>query len=412
MRGLKLIAIAVLLSLVIFVIGGCGLIEKSPLPENAQDILSAQIFEQTATPKLAPENYIRAIWVSYLDLQDIISSDEAAYKQNINEMYENLESIKTTDVFFQVRAFGESLYRSEVFTLTNSLYSSYSVETDYLGYAIEQAHSRGMKIHAWINPYRLGASDSKSTIEFCNSINEKSPGSINEFDGRMWIDPSSKAMNELNINYIGELMQKFSFDGLHFDDYFYPTTDEKFDEYSYSQYKSENGTLPLTEWRRSNVSEFVKAANAKAKESREGTLFGVSPDASIERDMNRHYVDVKSWCSSNEYIDYICPQIYFGYNNQTMPFLTTLTDWSELCTECDLIVGLSFYKTGRPDTYAGTGESEWLENLDIISRQYLDSLEFTNCSGIALFRYNSVFNPTDDAATFAQVELFNLQKVC
>src|SRR5699024_8896237 len=113
-----------------------------------------------------------------------------------------------------------------------------------------------------------------------------------------------------------------------------------------------------------NVLDFVGAVYAKVKEVRPQAVFGISPDASIDRDVTRHYIDVRKICAEEGYVDYICPQIYFGYENETMPYLQTLTEWSMLCTSCDLIAGLSFYKSGTVDEYAGSGQNEWLENSD------------------------------------------------
>ncbi len=392
---------------------GCGLTESPAKSEGpAQDNLSEQIFEPAALPAQAPDDYIRAVWVSYLDLYDIISDDQQQYTQKLEEMLGNLESIHTTDIFFQVRAFGESLYNSQIFTLPNRLFASYDPEIDYLGIAVQKAHERGMRIHAWINPYRLGSVSDEDTAAFCEPINQQSPGAITEVDGRMWIDPSNAEMQSKNIDYISELMSAYEFDGLHFDDYFYATDDTAFDEYAYTQYTEQGGELPLDQWRRQNVLDFVGAVYAKVKEVRPQAVFGISPDASIDRDVTRHYIDVRKICAEEGYVDYICPQIYFGYENETMPYLQTLTEWSMLCTSCDLIAGLSFYKSGTVDEYAGSGQNEWLENSDIISRQYLDSLTFTNCKGVALFRYNSIFNPASETMAFTQLELDNYKQVC
>ncbi len=413
MRMIKLCAVLLLFLATVYLLGGCGLLPaKTEADKQAEDNLSAQIFDAVAPPVQAADDYIRAVWVSYLDLYDIVAGDEAQYAQKLDAMYDNLASIHTTDVYFQVRAFGESLYSSDVFTIKNKLFPDYNAGIDYLGLAIEKAHARGLRIHAWINPYRLGSASDTDTTAFCEPINQQSPGAISVWEDRMWIDPSNETVQALNLAYITELMSAYAFDGLHFDDYFYPTDDPVFDEYVYDRYAEGEGALPLDQWRRQNVLDFVKAVYATVKAARPDAVFGISPDASIDRNINRHYIDVRTICTEPGYVDYVCPQIYFGYDNQSMPFLQTITEWSNLTTTCDLIAGLSFYKTGATDAYAGSGENEWLENCDIISRQYLDSLEISNCKGIALFRYNSIFNPSEQVLAFAQLELYNYQKVC
>ena len=61
-------------------------------------------------------------------------------------------------------------------------------------------------------------------------------------------------------------------------------------------------------------------------------------------------------------LDYLCPQIYFGYRNDSQPFNAVLSRWKQLCagSSCALMAGLPFYKSGQEDTWAGSGKSEFL----------------------------------------------------
>ncbi len=405
MRGLTALLACILLV-------GC-MPEPAEDPGGGQDPLSAQTFSAGGAqePAQQEDNAVRAVWVSYLDLADVIVADEADYRSRLDALFENLARIRTTDVYFQVRAFGESLFESEVLGTRNERYAQYSAAVDYLGLALEQAHSRGLRLHAWLNPYRLGAVGSGYCAALVETLCAQDPYAVREYEGNWWLNPASACVKALNTDYAAEILQKYEVDGLHLDDYFYPTTDESFDGESYAAYLEQGGSLELAEWRCGNVSELIANLYGKLRELAPGALLGVSPDASIDRDMNRHYADVQLWCTSEGYIDYICPQIYFGYDNATMPFLFTLRQWSQLCTAVDLIAGLSFYKVGAYDTYAGSGANEWLTNTDLISRQYLDAIALENCRGAAFYRYGSMFAPTDEAAAFASVELYNLELV-
>lgn len=406
--------IAAALLLVCALFAGCGQTQEDP--GAGQDVLSEQMFGTEAAQEQqpesdAPQGYIRAVWVSYLDLAGVITADASTYSANLTAMFDNLERIRTTDVYFQVRAFGESLFESEVLGTANTRYAQYSGAVDYLGLALEEAHARGMRLHAWFNPYRLGAAGSAYCAPLVESLTALDADAVVEYEGNWWLNPASAPVKALNTDYAAEILAKYSVDGLHFDDYFYPTTDEGFDAAAYAEYLQNGGAEGLAAWRRGNVSELVANLYAKTKELAPNAVLGVSPDASIDRDMTRHYADVQLWCTTEGYIDYVCPQVYFGYENGTMPFLATVTQWSQLCTAVDLIAGLSFYKVGAYDTYAGSGANEWLTNTDIISRQYLDTLKIENCAGVALYRYDSMFNPASEVAAFASVELYNLEMV-
>ena len=169
--------------------------------------------------------------------------------------------------------------------------------------------------------------------------------------------------------------------------------------------------MDLSEWRRYNVTTVIKQMHDAVKGKSGDIEFGIAPDASITRNMQQHYLDVELFCKNEGYIDYICPQVYFGYENSAMPFLPTIARWSAYASACDLMVGLSFYKVGTSDANAGGGSSEWLHNSNIISRQYLDSLEITNCLGVAFYRYASIFVPDSQTISNVQNEYENLRSV-
>lgn len=401
--------ISVLFLVVVLLLGGCGLLsEKQEEAGTGQDSFSDTLFSYR---RESNKNFTRAVWVSYLDIVPLMAENQAQFENNIETMFKDLATISTTDVYFQVRAFGDSFYPSSVYPSANETIYNMSSEFDYFKIVVDKAHAHNMELHAWINPYRLHASTSEIYQVFIDGLTNQDYESVQRTaDGRT-LNPASAVAQQLVLDGVQELVDNYAIDGIHLDDYFYPTTEPFIDEIEYQAYAEGGGTDSLEVWRRGNVTKLVKGIYDIAKAKRETIQVGIAPDASIDRDMQNHYVDVKLFCQTTGYIDYICPQIYFGYQNETMPFLQTVSDWAALATNCQLIVGLSFYKVGTTDANAGAGSNEWLENDDIISRQYLDSLAVTNCAGVAFYRYSSIFNP--DAAMFAQAqrERENLQQI-
>lgn len=141
-----------------------------------------------------------------------------------------------------------------------------------------------------------------------------------EYSRQFFFDPASASVRSLIVSGVEELVRGYDIAGVLFDDYFYPTTSAEFDAESYSDYTAGAGMLSLAQFRLQNVSTLIAQTYAAVKKADNGVLFAVSPDASISRNLSRHYADVKTWCSEAGYIDAIVPQIYFGFENQTMPF--------------------------------------------------------------------------------------------
>ena len=148
----------------------------------------------------------------------------------------------------------------------------------------------------------------------------------------------------------------------------------------------------------------------KCKEK--NVLFGISPDGNIENNYTTHYADVKTWMSKEGYIDFIMPQIYYGFYNSSRDYINTLKEWENnlLNENIDLYVALAFYKVGQYDKYARDGKNEWLENDDIIMREILLSRNTKKYKGFSLFRYDNIFNQ-DTFTNNSVKEIENLKKI-
>lgn len=97
------------------------------------------------------------------------------------------------------------------------------------------------------------------------------------------------------------------------------------------------------------------------------------------------YADVERWCSENGYLDYICPQIYFGYYNTVCPFTETMLRWEKMVTadNVKLVCGLGLYQAER--------DNEFINDTGIIAKQIEDITAEKDCSGFAIYSYDSLF---------------------
>ena len=141
-------------------------------------------------------------------------------------------------------------------------------------------------------------------------------------------------------------------------------------------------------------------------------LFGISPDANISNDYELLSADVKTWVASDQYLDFIMPQIYYGFYNESKAYKEVLDEWSQMIksNNIGLIVALAFYKVGLPDTYAKNGSLEWIENDDIIMRQIILSRNVRHYEGFALFRYDYLVNSELKTNT-TMMEIENMKKI-
>ena len=193
------------------------------------------------------------------------------------------------------------------------------------------------------------------------------------------------------INGIKEIIEKYDIDGIHFDDYFYP--DKTIDLKNYEEYQKNNGTLSIEEYRLNNITTLIKNVSKLIKETKKKIRFGIAPEGNIENNYNNNYIDIKK-ILEKDYIDYIMPQIYYGFENQVKPFTETIKEWNNLIKNKNikLIPALAIYKSGTIDNYAGTGKNEWIENNDVIKKEIVIARSLNNYQGFSLFRYEYIFN--------------------
>jgi uncharacterized lipoprotein YddW (UPF0748 family) len=167
----------------------------------------------------------------------------------------------------------------------------------------------------------------------------------------------------------------------------------------YEAYKNSGGELSIEEYRKESVSSLVSSVYSLIKSYDENISFGISPSANFKTN-NNVYADVVKWCQEDGFIDYIMPQIYFGFENETMPFKETVEMWLDIeySDSVSFYVGLAPYKTGELDSNAGSGQNEWVENSDILLLQYKYLSEKSEFKGFSLYSYSYCFgeNLTDN----------------
>ena len=354
----------------------------------------------------------KGVFLSYIELNKYIKNkSKIDSKNNIIKILDNLQNNGFNMLIIHVRAFSDAIYNSSVFPISDTVkVNGKAPSYDILEYIIKESHKRNIKIHAWINPYRI-SSDINFNNENHMSYKYIKTGCAKKVEGKgIYYNPACNEVNDLIISGIKEIIKNYKVDGIHFDDYFYP--DNKIDLDSYKKYTETGGILTLADYRYNNILTLIKDVYWNIKAIDKSIEFGISPEGNIDNDYNNHYLDIKELLSSDGYVDYIMPQIYFGFENTTKPFIKTLNEWNSLIknNKIKLIPALAFYKSGNYDKYAKAGSNEWISNYDIISRQVLESKKTNNYGGFSLFRYDYLFSE-DKMNTNSKKEFENLIKI-
>lgn len=335
----------------------------------------------------------RGIFISYIEcLNHLKNKSEIETKSEINNIIDNVKKYHFNRIYLQVRPFSDSIYNSEIFPSSYTIVSNQGDKPsiDVLAYFISQAKKNNIELYAWINPYRI--SNDTNTTKLSNTnpaykwLNTNNVKIIK--DKGIFYNPSSEEVINLIIEGVKEIVRNYKIDGILLDDYFYP--DDTIDLENYQKVASQ---ISLTDYRLNKVNELVSGIYKSIKEINNKIQFGISPDGNLDNNYNIHYADVKTWLSEDGYIDYIMPQLYYGFNNETRPFIKTLNEWNSLIkNDTKLITALSLYKAGTIDKYAKAGKYEWIENSNIIRKQIQVARNIINYTGYAIFRYDYFIN--------------------
>lgn len=372
----------------------------------------------TGEPIILPEynkkdKEIRGVWVSTVSNIDIGQhTTDALYKKEITDILNRVQSLNMNTVFFQVRSMNDAMYPSEL-----APYSRYikgmqglGLDWDILRFVIDEAHKRGIELHAWLNPYRVANMITETTKEemlatlHADNFAKQNPHLVlkqtNAAAGgqaSFILDPGRPEVRDYLNDVIEELLVNYSdIDGIHFDDYFYVTTTQDSD--TYTNYNPTN-ISSLSNWRRNNVDIMIKSVHDMIEDFNiEKDLhikFGVSPGG-IWANKSTHtdgsnttgwqsysslYADTRKWVKE-EWLDYIVPQLYWDFTQPSASFAVLVDWWADVArgTNVDLIIGLGFYRY--------TDNTPW-EDENIIPEQLRYISQYEEVKGTVTFSYRT-----------------------
>ncbi len=310
----------------------------------------------------------KGIWVSCFEFEEIGLKDktEWEFRANAEKIFDTIKANGLNTVYFHVRAFDDAIYPSQVTGWSEYIWTgTTSPAYDPLEILVSIAHKKGLKIHAWMNPYRVTS------------------GKI--------LNPAKEETITRIVTQVKEIITNYKVDGIHFDDYFYPTANKKYKKLTVQQKKD-------------NVNKMVRQVYQTVKTKKKSLKFGISPTGNIEN-CEKMGADVKTWMSQSGYVDYIIPQIYWSDNyilqGKKVPMFTErFVAWQEInAADIPMYIGLGLYRTAMEDV----SDKGWSKKNNNISTQ-IRQIKSGNAEGFVLFTYRDLLRDT------AQKELRNYYK--
>lgn len=298
-----------------------------------------------------PLREFRGVWVATVANIDWPSKPGLTTAQQKTELLALLEralQLKLNVVIFQVRPACDALYASKLEPWSESLSGTMGKSPqpfyDPLAFAIEQAHRRGLELHAWFNPFRAGHPSAHSPIA-ATHVAKTHPQWVRLYGRQMWLDPGEKEVQDYSLAEVLDVVRRYDIDGVHFDDYFYPYPEKNGsggdldfpDDATWKRFGA-GGRLSRDDWRRENVNTFIHRAYESIKAVKPWVQFGISPFG-IWRPGSppqikgfdpyaKLYADSRKWLASG-WVDYFAPQLYWRIASPDQGFGVLLKWWEE-----------------------------------------------------------------------------------
>ena len=323
----------------------------------------------TAAMAASPKREMRGAWLHIVGNSQMQTMTSAQIQEWFTSTIDTLKKAGCNTVFFQVRPCADAFYPSEIEPWTRYLTGEQGKAPDPfwdpLQFMIDLCHSRGMELHAWLNPYRV-TTTSKDKLA-SDHIYKKNPGIFVKYGDQIYFDPGEPESREHILKVVRDIVTRYDVDGIHFDDYFYPypVNGKDFpDSKSFAKYAADQGfdKKHKDDWRRNNVTTLMAEVNTTVKSIKPWVRFGVSPfgihrnigetpDGSRTNGLSGYsalYADTPLWAKRG-YVDYLAPQLYWKIGHKLADYETLINWWDDLMLPGHLYIGQSIETFSEKD---------------------------------------------------------------
>jgi len=313
----------------------------------------------------APKREFRGAWLHIVGNSTMRTMSSKQVQDWISDSFDALQEAGCNAIVFQVRPQADAFYQSDIEPWTRYLTGTQGKAPeplwDPLQFACEQAHARGMELHAWLNPYRV---TSVATDQLApGHLYFREPWRFVRYGKQIYFNPGRPENIEYTVKVVSDIVSRYDVDAIHFDDYFYPypIAGQEFpDDGSFKRFGA--GYDSKADWRRDNCTRLIEACNKAIKAIKPWVRFGISPfgiHRNISQDPNgsntsglstydQLYADIPLWVQEG-YIDYFVPQLYWKIGHSRADYETLIRWWNERNFDEHLYIGQNIATLEEPD---------------------------------------------------------------
>ena len=318
-------------------------------------------------PPPAPREF-RAAWVSTVANIDWPTKNTLTVAQQQAEIIAIVDRAKALNLnalVLQVRPSADAIYPSKLEPWSEYLTGAQGVAPnpayDPLKMWVDEAHKRGIELHAWFNPYRARHKIAKSP-NAANHIINTQPQAVKVYGEYTWMDPAEPVAVKQTLDVILDVVRRYDIDGVHIDDYFYPypiaapdatkvvatsvdgasppVANKELDfpdEPAWQRYLLTDGKMLRADWRRAQVNGLIEKIYNGIHAEKNWVRFGISqfgiakpdrrtPDITGFSQYDKLYADAELWLE-NGWLDYFTPQLYWAIDQKGQSFPVLLDYW-------------------------------------------------------------------------------------
>ena len=298
----------------------------------------------TPTTLKLPRKEMRAAWIATVWSLDFPKSTAVeTQKKEFTDLLDKLKALKFNAIFFQVKGLGDAYYDSPYEPWSASITGTRGKNPGYdvLKFLVDESHARGIEFHAWMNPYRISTSAPYPALHA--SID---PSWVKDYPSIRIYNPAIPEVRQRLNDIVKDVITKYDVDGIHFDDYFYPSGVTHDDAAEYAKYGA--GYTSIANFRRGNVDKAIEGVYNTIKDTKPQVVFSVSPAPNKDNNFNSLYADIAKWTQAG-WVDILIPQLYQEIGNSYNPFEGNLSIWSQFRGKAKLVIGHGYYKFGASD---------------------------------------------------------------
>lgn len=367
---------------------------------------------------------VRGVWIASvfnINFPSAPDLSENQLKRELDDIVSTAISYGLNTLYFQVHPAADALYQSDIFPVSQFLFTDGVLHFDPLEYMTRLCAENDISLFAWVNPLRASVSTAESKSAALAALPQGSPAADGELtvfygDGKLYFNCGIQSVRQLVADAVAELCENYDIDGVVFDDYFYPypVSDEQGNTYPFDDsdaYSASATELSLDDWRRDNVNQLIALCYSSIKSSCPEKQFGVAPfgiwqnndgtnsgsDTSGMEAYSALYCDAAAWISER-CIDFISPQLYWECDSSAASFAELADFWSVLTdgTGVKLIISHGLY---RYENDWSSPEGELVRQTELARK--LISYRGSMLYGYAALKKNACGAADDTAEAFA-----------